>query len=55
MDPKQKEQNALMDAANTKATVVLSTQGYKAFVEHVFTDQETGKALSYAEMRALYG
>jgi len=52
---KQREQNARMDAANTKAAVVLSTQGSKAFVEHVFTDQETGKKLSYAEMRALYG
>jgi hypothetical protein len=59
---KQREQNALvyaavvgMDAANTKAAVVLSTQGSKAFVEHVFTDQESGKKLSYAEMRALYG
>jgi hypothetical protein len=55
MDPKQKEQNARMDAANTKAAVVLSTEGSKAFVEHVFTDQESGKALSYAEMRLLYG
>jgi hypothetical protein len=59
---KQREQNAHvyaaavgMDAANTKAAVVLSTQGSKAFVEHVFTDQESGKKLSYAEMRALYG
>ena len=54
MDPKQKEQNARvyaaavgMDAANTKAAVVLSTEGSKAFVDHAFTDQESGKKLSY--------
>ena len=44
-----------MDAANTKAAKVFATGGPEAFVKHVFTDQESGKKLSYAEMRARYG
>lgn len=44
-----------MDDANKKASEVLQNQGTKAFIEHIFTDQDTGKKLSYAEMRMRYG
>ena len=44
-----------MDDANKKAAQVLQNQGTKAFIEHVFTDQDTGRKLSYAEMRMMYG
>ena len=44
-----------MDDANKKAAQVLQNQGTKAFIEHVFTDQDTGRKLSYAEMRMRYG
>ena len=38
-----------------KAVEVLEKEGDAAFVKHVFTDQDTGKPLTYGEMRALYG
>ena len=38
-----------------KAAEVLVTQGDYAFVKHVFTDQDTGRGLTYAEMRDRYG
>ena len=44
-----------MDEANKKASEVLQNQGTNAFMEHVFTDQDTGRKLSYAEMRMIYG
>jgi hypothetical protein len=44
-----------MDEANKKAAQVLQNQGTKAFIDHVFTDQDTGRKLSYAEMRMRYG
>ena len=44
-----------MDETNKKAAEVLQNQGTKAFIEHVFTDQDTGRKLSYAEMRMMYG
>jgi hypothetical protein len=44
-----------MDEANKKAAEVLQNQGTKAFIDHVFTDQDTGRKLSYAEMRMRYG
>lgn len=44
-----------MDEPNKKAAEVLQNQGTKAFIEHVFTDQDTGRNLSYAEMRMRYG
>ena len=43
------------DEANIKAADVRNTQGKEAFVKHVFTDQDTGRELSYSEMRQLYG
>ncbi len=44
-----------MDETNKKAAQVLQNQGTNAFIEHVFTDQDTGRKLSYAEMRMRYG
>jgi hypothetical protein len=44
-----------MDSANATAAKVLFTRGNKEFIDHVFTDQDTGKKLSYAEMRMMYG
>lgn len=38
-----------------KAAEVLEKEGDAAFVKHVFTDQATGKPLTYGEMRARYG
>ena len=47
--------NPSMDEANKTAANVFNTQGEKAFLKHVFTDQETGRTMSYSEMRYRYG
>jgi len=47
--------NSNMDEANKTAANVFNTQGEKAFLKHIFTDQETGRQMSYAEMRYRYG
>ena len=44
-----------MDELNQKAADVWNTQGPEAAVKHMFTDAETGRELSYAEMRYRYG
>jgi hypothetical protein len=44
-----------MDDNNKKAIDTLSNKGTNAMIQHMFTDQETGKPLSYAEMRSRYG
>tara|TARA_Y100000816_G_C26011264_1_gene528757 strand:+ start:589 stop:1014 length:426 start_codon:yes stop_codon:yes gene_type:complete len=44
-----------MNDNNTKAMDVWANEGVDAAVKHMFTDQETGKQLSYAEMRSRYG
>ncbi len=44
-----------MDEANKKALNVLNNEGTEEFMKHVFTDQETGRKLSYSEMRMRYG
>ena len=44
-----------MDEANKGATDVMANEGMKAAVKHMFTDQETGRPLSYAEMRSRFG
>ena len=44
-----------MDTANSLAAKVLFTRSKEEFVDHVFTDQNTGNKLSYAEMRMRYG
>ena len=41
--------------SNKKATDVMAEQGMEAAVEHMFTDQQTGRKLSYGEMRSRYG
>ena len=55
-EPEQKMPiNSNMDEANKTAANVFNTQGEKAFLKHIFTDQETGRQMSYAEMRYRYG
>ncbi len=57
--PEKKETNYIfydkMDDANKKAMNVLSSQGLDAAIKHMFTDQDTGRNLTYGEMRARYG
>jgi hypothetical protein len=47
--------NPGMDEANKTAAGVFNTQGTDAFIKHVFTDQDTGRTMSYSEMRYRYG
>ena len=44
-----------MDEPNKKALDVMATEGMEAAVKHMFTDQESGRQLSYGEMRMRYG
>ena len=44
-----------MDDRNKKANDVLKNEGTAAAVKHMFTDDNSGKTLSYAEMRQRYG
>ena len=44
-----------MDSNNKQALNVWAEQGEKAAIAHMFTDQETGRQLSYGEMRMRYG
>lgn len=44
-----------MDDANKKAYDVLMKGTEKEFLQHIFTDQATGRSLSYSEMRMRYG
>ena len=44
-----------MDEPNKKALDVMANEGMDAAVKHMFTDQESGRQLSYAEMRSRYG
>lgn len=45
----------IMDDANKKGLDVMATKGMEAAVNHMFTDQKTGRTLSYGEMRMRYG
>jgi len=45
----------MMDEPNKKALDVMANDGTDAAVKHMFTDQESGRQLSYAEMRGRYG
>ena len=55
-EPEQKIPiNPNMDEANKIAANVFNTQGEKAFLKHISTNQETGRQMSYAEMRSMYG
>ena len=47
--------NEGMDDANKDAAGVFNTQGKDAFIKHIFTDKDTGKTMSYGEMRSRYG
>ena len=47
--------NPGMDEANKTAAGVFNTQGTDAFIKHVFTDQDTGRTMSYSESRYRYG
>ena len=44
-----------MDDANKKALDVMQNEGMNAAIKHMFTDQESGRQLSYGEMRMRYG
>jgi len=44
-----------MDDANKKALDVMQNEGMNAAIAHMFTEQETGRQLSYGEMRMRYG
>ena len=44
-----------MDENNKKALDVMAKEGMDAAVKHMFTDQKSGRGLSYAEMRSRYG
>ena len=44
-----------MDKRNQTALHVLQTKGPAAAVKHMFTDDKTGRELSYSEMRSRYG
>jgi len=44
-----------MDTNNSKIIDIWRTQGTKAAIHNMFTHPETGKPLSYSEMRSFYG
>ena len=44
-----------MDEHNKGAVDVMASEGMEAAVKHMFTDQESGRQLSYSEMRMRYG
>ena len=47
--------NKDLDNFNREAYNIMRKKGIDAAVQHMFTDQETGKQLSYSEMRDRYG
>ena len=44
-----------MDSANKRVAGIMENEGMKAAIDAMFTDSETGRKLSYAEMRMRYG
>ena len=44
-----------MDERNQKAMDVWAEKGLDSAIKHMFTDEETGRRLTYGEMRARYG
>jgi molecular chaperone GrpE (heat shock protein) len=44
-----------MDDANKEATHIMCTQGVETGIKHMFTDQDTGRELTYSEMRSRFG
>ena len=47
--------DAGMDDANKKGIDIMEKDGFEAAVKYMFTDQESGRQLSYSEMRMRYG
>ena len=44
-----------MDDDNKTAMKVAETQGLEACIEHMFTEKDTGRKMTYGEMRMRYG
>ena len=44
-----------MDDANKKGLDIMESEGMDAAVKYMFTDQESGRQLSYSEMRTRHG
>lgn len=44
-----------MDDANKKGLDIMESEGMDAAVKYMFTEQESGRQLSYSEMRTRYG
>ena len=44
-----------MDNLNKDALNVMASQGTEAVIKHMFTHPETGRPLTYGEMRSFYG
>jgi len=44
-----------MDDANKKGLDIMENEGMDAAVKYMFTDQKSGRQLSYSEMRTRYG
>jgi plasmid rolling circle replication initiator protein Rep len=44
-----------MDNKNKEILDVMASEGGKKAIEHMFTDSDTGRKLSYSEMRSRYG
>ena len=44
-----------MDDNNKTASNIMNTKGMEAAIEHMFKHPETGKPMSYSEMRYYYG
>ena len=55
VDMLQMPVNSGMDEANKTAADVFNTQGHSSFIKHIFTEQSTGRTMSYSEMRSMYG
>lgn len=47
--------DAGMDDANKKGIDIMEKDGMKAAIKYMFTDQDSGRQLSYGEMRMRYG
>ena len=47
--------SAGMDETNKKALDVMKNKGMDEAIKHMFTDQVSGRQLSYGEMRMRYG
>jgi len=44
-----------MNEHNKKALDVMATEGMEAAIKHMFTDEQSGRQLSYSEMRSRFG